>query len=83
MSPLAIAAAVETLQRAGWTLSAPELERMRMIPIPTVADLLGVGETTARGIVRSLPGTVRLPGGELRARASDLERWIEERRIKP
>ena len=42
---------------------------------------IGCGLPRAREIIAGLPGSVRLPGGELRARPADLEAWLEQRRI--
>jgi hypothetical protein len=72
-----IAAACETLISAGWRMSPPAEDRLRLLDPRQVADLVGVGLPRAREIIRSLPTPVRLPGGELRARVFDLERWIE------
>ena len=72
-----IQAAIETLAAAGWRLQAPAGERIRLLSVAQVADLLEVGENRAREIVRSLPGSVLLPGNDLRARAHEVESWLD------
>lgn len=44
----------------------------------TAAELLDVSPRTARDIMRGLPGSVMLPGGDLRCRAQELERWLDQ-----
>jgi hypothetical protein len=73
-----IAAAVETLVSAGWRMSPPAEDRLRLLDPRQVADLVGVGLPRAREIITSIPTSIRLPGGELRARIPDLERWIDQ-----
>jgi hypothetical protein len=81
VSPIRLAAALETLQEAGWRLVAPASERLRLLRPSEVAELLGCGEVKARAIIRSLPNSVRLPGDDLRARPADLEAWQAAHRI--
>ena len=81
VTPLQIAAAVETMRAAGWTLAQPAPERLRLIRVATVAEILDCSEDRARAIVHALPNSVRLPGDDLRARVSDLEVWIAQRRL--
>jgi hypothetical protein len=78
-SPVQIRAAVETLQAAGWTISGPQSERLALLSAARVAELLDVSPATARRIMAEVPGTVMLPGGDLRCRAISLERWLDER----
>lgn len=79
--PLEVAAAMNRLLAAGWQLSAPTVERLRLLRPGEVAEILGVGANRAREIIHALPGSVRLPGDDLRARPDDLEQWIEAHRI--
>jgi hypothetical protein len=80
----AIPAALEVLREAGWQLTPPTTERLRLLTPHDVSDLLSVGVAKAREITISLPNTVRLPGGDLRATVADVEQWIEEHRaLKP
>lgn len=81
VSPLQVAAAVETMRAAGWTMAQPAPERLRLIRVATVADLLDCSEDRARAIVHALPNSVRLPGDDLRARVADLEEWMAQRRL--
>jgi hypothetical protein len=76
-----ILAAVETLMSAGWSISPPAMERIQLLDPHQVAEAIGCGLPRAREIITSLPNSVRIPGGELRARPTDLEAWIEGRRI--
>lgn len=73
-----VAAAVETLVSAGWRLAPPAEDRLRLLDPRQVADLVGCGLPRAREIILSLPSPIRLPGGELRARIGDLDRWIDQ-----
>lgn len=79
--PLTVAAAMNRLLAAGWTLQAPSIERLRLLRPADVAEILGVGSNRAREIVHALPNSVRLPGDDLRARPSDLEEWISSHRL--
>jgi hypothetical protein len=76
-----VAAAVETLLLSGWQITPPAEERLQLLTPRQVADLVGCGLPRAREIITSMPGSVRLPGGELRARILDMEEWITRHRI--
>jgi hypothetical protein len=78
-SPVQVRAALETLGAAGFSLSAPASERLRLLSPAQVAELCAVHIETARSIVKSLPGSVMLPGGDLRARVVELEAWMDAR----
>ncbi len=80
-APLAVAAAMNRLLAAGWTLSSPSIERLRLLRPSEVAEILGVGANRAREIIHGLPNSVRLPGDDLRARPTDLEEWISAHRL--
>lgn len=73
-----IVAAIETLGAAGFSFSGPASERLALLSSARVAQLLDVGPAKAREIIRALPGSVMLPGGDLRCRAAELERWVDE-----
>lgn len=81
MSPsiIQVRAAAETLSAAGWTISGPASDRLRLLSPAGVADVLAVSVETARGIIKQVPGSVMLPGGDLRCRVVELERWISAR----
>lgn len=81
-STMQVAAAVETLMNAGWSLSPPVEERLRLLDPDQVAEAVGCGDKKAREIILSLPHSVRLPGGELRARPADLERWMKDHEVQ-
>jgi excisionase family DNA binding protein len=52
----------------------------RLLTAREVADLLGVSaETVLRWTRRGELPAIRLPGGAIRYREHDLERWLEER----
>lgn len=76
-----VAAAVETLLASGWQITPPASERLQLLTPRQVADLVGCGLPRAREIITALPGSIRIPGGELRARIGDLESWMERHRI--
>jgi hypothetical protein len=76
-----VAAAVETLLASGWQITPPASERLQLLTPRQVADLVGCGLPRAREIITALPGSLRIPGGELRARIPDLESWMEQHRI--
>ncbi len=76
---LQIRAAVQTLSAAGWAISGPASERLALLSAGRVAELLDVSPATARRIMQEVPGTVMLPGGDLRCRVQSLERWLDER----
>lgn len=79
--PISVAAAMNRLLAAGWTLQSPTIERLRLLRTAEVAEILGVSTNRAREIVHCLPNSVRLPGDDLRARPSDLEEWIQAHRL--
>lgn len=76
-----VAAAVETLLASGWHITPPAAERLQLLTPHQVGELVGCGLPRAREIITSLPGSVRIPGGELRARIADLETWISSHQI--
>lgn len=76
-----VAAAVETLLASGWQITAPASERLQLLTPRQVADLVGCGLPRAREIIMAMPGSLRIPGGELRARIADLELWIAKHQI--
>lgn len=80
-SNLEVASAMNRLLAAGWTLSSPTVERLRLLRPAEVAEILGVSSNRAREIIHALPNSVRLPGDDLRARPADLEEWISAHRL--
>lgn len=73
-----LVAAIETLSAAGFSVSGPAAERISLLSSSRVAQLLDVSMARARDIMRDLPGSVMLPGGDLRCRVQDLERWLDQ-----
>lgn len=80
-SPIAVAAAMNRLLAAGWSLMPPTVERLRLLRPAEVSEILGVSSNRAREIIHALPNSVRLPGDDLRARPADLEEWISAHRL--
>jgi hypothetical protein len=78
-----VAAAVETLVAAGWKLNPPFEDRLRLLDPHQVSHLIDCGLPRAREIIAELPKSVRLPGGEVRARICDLERWMDQHALNP
>lgn len=76
-----VMAAVETLTAAGFRIVGPAVERMRLLSVADIQEVLGVGEGKAREILRAMPGAVMLPGGDLRVSAVEVEKWIEARAL--
>ncbi len=76
-------AALETLGAAGFSLTGPAVDRLSLLSVRKVSQLLEVGPDKARAIMRELPGSVMLPGGDLRARASDLDRYLDQHPATP
>ena len=77
MSGVQIRAASEVLSAAGFSLVGPSLDRVRLLSVQEVADLLRVSPGKARDVIQSLPNSVALPGGDSRARLTDLEPWLD------
>ena len=77
MSGVQIRAAIEVLSAAGFSLVGPSLDRVRLLSVQEVADLLRVSPGKARDVIQSLPNSVALPGGDFRARLTDLEAWLD------
>jgi excisionase family DNA binding protein len=75
-------AALETLAGAGFSIAPPAAERCRLLSVAQVAELLGVGQEKARSLAAEVPGSVRLPGGDIRVRLQELERWLERHPLR-
>jgi hypothetical protein len=67
---------------AGFSFSGPASERISLLSSSRVARLLDVSLVRAREIMRELPGSVMLPGGDLRCRVQELERWLDQRPVE-
>jgi hypothetical protein len=76
-TPTQITAALQTLSAAGYHLAGPSTERCRLLNAHQVADLLSVSVSTARRVIRQLPGSVNLEGGDMRCRVSDLDSYLD------
>lgn len=76
-SRVQIAAAIEVLGAAGFSFSGPSSERIALLSSARVAELLDVSPAKAREIMKALPGSVMLPGGDLRCRVQALEQWLD------
>lgn len=82
-SRVQVMAALETIAAAGFSISPPAADRLALLSVKRVAQLLEVGEDKARAIVRDLPGSVILPGGDVRARVADVERYLDSHPLVP
>lgn len=78
-----VQAALETLRQAGWRLVPPVANRLQLLSVRETAAILGVHDDTAGGISKELPGTVMLPGGDLRVRLTDLEDFLRSHPAVP
>ncbi len=76
-NPLQIAAALRTLSDAGLAIHVPSAVRLEMVSVNQLAQLWDISPAKARSIINGLPRVVRLGGGDLRARVSDLEQYLE------
>lgn len=74
--------AASVLSDAGFRVVPPAVLRLQLLRPSDVGEILGVGQRRAREIMLFLPGTVRLPGNDLRARPVELEKWIESHEVK-
>lgn len=81
-SPIQVTAALETLRAAGWSLTPPVSERVRLMTPDDVATAIGCGLAKARDIIRALPRSVRLPGDDLRARPDELDAWLDAHNLE-
>ncbi len=73
--------AAAVLSDAGFRVVPPAVWHLRLLRPADVGEILGVCQRRAREIMLGLPGTVRLPGNDLRARPGELERWIKQQEI--
>lgn len=80
-SPQQIADALRVLADAGLQIHVPGAKRLELVSVGQLRSMWGIGERKARDIITSLPGSVRLAGNDLRARVSDLERYLEQHPI--
>lgn len=78
-----VQAAVEVLAAAGWSVAPPVTAKLQLLSVGQVAQILDVHPDTARKISMSLAKTVRLPGGDIRVRVVDLERYLDEHPATP
>jgi hypothetical protein len=77
VSTVQIRAAIEVLTAAGFSLVGPSVDRVRLLSVKEVSELLGVSAGKAREVIQELPNSVALPGGDFRARLVDLEAWLD------
>ena len=77
-SPTQVAAALETLAAGGWRISPPPNVGLRLITVAELAEILSVSPRRARELAEVIPGTVRLPGNDIRVRESALQKWMEQ-----
>lgn len=82
-STLELAAALRCLSAAGFSLHVPGVSRLELVSCSQLARLWDLSERKARDIITSLPGSVRIDGGDLRARVSELEAYLDAHPIRP
>lgn len=82
-SSIQVQAALEILAACGWTITPPVSPRIQLLTTRQVADIVSIHVDTARDLVASFPNSVRLPGGELRARVADLEHYLDTHPVRP
>lgn len=75
-------AALRVLSAHGVVVQPPITQRIHLVSAVQLASLWDISERKAREIINSLPGSVRLGGGDLRGRLADLEKYLEEHPIK-
>lgn len=80
-SPTQVAAALEVLVGAGYRITPPVSARLQLMTPLEVGQVLMVSPRRARDYMRQMPGAVRIPGGDLRCRPSDLEAFISHHPI--
>lgn len=73
--------AAAVLSDAGFRVVPPAVWHLRLLRPADVGEILGVCPRRAREVMLGLPGTVRLPGNDLRARPGELEKWIKQHEI--
>ena len=78
-----IIAACRTLSAAGFSMHVPGTARLELVSANRRSQLWDISEAKARAIISELPGSVRLSGGDLRARVSDLEEYLAGHPIRP
>lgn len=59
----------------------PAVVSLGLLRPAEVGEILGVCLRRAREVMLELPGTVRLPGNDLRARPGELEAWINKKQV--
>jgi hypothetical protein len=83
VSSVQIRAAIEVLSAAGFSLVGPSVDRVRLLSVHEVSELLRVSTGKARDVIQELPHSVALPGGDFRARLTDLEAWLDAHPLTP
>lgn len=73
-----LSAAIKTLTEHGLVIQPPAQQRLRLVSTAELAELWNISHAKAREIIHSLPNSVRIGGGDLRARPLDLEKYMEE-----
>jgi hypothetical protein len=78
-----VSAAIETLQAAGWTIAPPPNGHLRLLSVGEVAAVLSISTRRARDLAEQIPGSVRLPGNDIRVKESALQKWIDSMPLCP
>jgi len=75
-------AALRVLSAHGVVVQPPITQRIHLVSVAQLGALWDISDRKAREIISSLPGSVRLGGGDLRGRLSELEQYLEAHPIK-
>lgn len=78
-----VRAALETLQAAGFAVSAPAAHRVQLVGAQELARLMDWSPAKARAVMADAEHfrAIRLPGGDLRVRLAEVEAFIERHEV--
>lgn len=75
-------AALRVLSAHGVVVQPPITQRIHLVSVAQLGALWDISGRKAREIITSLPGSVRLGGGDIRGRLSELEAYLQQHPIK-
>jgi hypothetical protein len=78
-----VRAALETLAAAGFSLTGPATARLQLIGAQELARLMDWSAAKARSVMQEAEHfrAIRLPGGDLRVRLTEVEAFIERHEV--
>jgi hypothetical protein len=78
-----VRAALETLQAAGFCVSAPASARVQLVGAQELARLMDWSPAKARSVMQEAEHfrAIRLPGGDLRVRLAEVEAFIDRHEV--